>query len=33
MIDQYIALVSGVERRALELEHQGIEDRQAIHHL
>jgi TRAP-type uncharacterized transport system substrate-binding protein len=31
--DRFIALVSGVERRALELEHSGAQDRHAIHHL
>jgi hypothetical protein len=29
--DRFIALISGVEKRALELEHQGARDRQAIH--
>ena len=29
--DRFIALVSGVEKRALELEYQGTPDRQAIH--
>jgi hypothetical protein len=31
--DRFIALVSGVERRAVELEHRGIQDHQAIRHL